>query len=78
MLSGVLRYDGSSRFGSNNKFGWFKSVQGGWVVSQEDFLKNNDAISFLKLRLGYGETGSEDIGDFGYIETFSTTYSYLV
>ncbi len=76
MLSGVLRYDGSSRFGSNNKFGWFKSVQGGWVVSQEDFLKNNDAISFLKLRLGYGETGSEDIGDFGYIETFSTTYSY--
>ncbi len=76
MASGIVRRDGSSRFGSNNQFGWFTSAQAGWVLTEEAFLKDNEFVSFLKLRASYGETGSEFINDFGYLETFSTTFSY--
>ncbi len=76
MFSGILRRDGSSRFGSNYQFGWFPSVQAGWVMTEEPFLMDNNIITFLKLRASYGETGNENIGDFGYLETFRSTFSY--
>ena len=64
LLSAVLRYDGSSRFGKNNKFGWFPAISAGWNMSEESFLKDQEWINQLKLRVGYGETGNDAIGNF--------------
>lgn len=58
-LSG--RIDGSSRFGTNNRYGFFPAVSAGWVLSDESFLKNFKALSFLKLRSSWGRTGNADI-----------------
>jgi TonB-linked SusC/RagA family outer membrane protein len=60
------RYDGSSRFGQNNRYGFFPSVSAGWVLSQENFWKNISAISFLKLRASYGIIGNAEIPNFSY------------
>ncbi|NME70334.1 SusC/RagA family TonB-linked outer membrane protein [Flammeovirga aprica] len=76
MATLVYRRDGSSRFGANNRFGNFFSVQAGWTISNEDFLKNNEHITFLKLRGGYGQTGNEAIGDFMYLSTIGATPAY--
>ncbi|MEN0052513.1 MAG: TonB-dependent receptor, partial [Mucilaginibacter sp.] len=54
----ILRREGSSRFGDNNKFGYFPAVSAGWNISEEDFIKNITAINYLKLRVGYGVTGN--------------------
>lgn len=66
MLTATIRRDGSSRFGSENKYGYFPSVAGGWVISKEDFMSSYSAIDMLKLRASWGQNGSENIGDFGY------------
>ncbi len=58
----TAREDGSSRFGANNKFGFFPSGAFAWRVSEESFLKNNKLISDLKLRASYGITGNDGIG----------------
>ncbi|WP_158826188.1 SusC/RagA family TonB-linked outer membrane protein [Mucilaginibacter lacusdianchii] len=58
LLQGIVRREGSSRFGDNNKFGYFPSVSAGWVLSQESFIKKYDFIDYLKLRVGYGVTGN--------------------
>lgn len=78
MLSVIARYDGSSNFGPNNKFGFFPSVQAGWVISQEEFLKSSDVVNFLKLRGSWGQVGNENIGPFGYLELFGATPSYPI
>lgn len=54
----ILRREGSSRFGENNKWGNFPAVSAGWNVSEEDFLKSSKVINYLKLRVGYGITGN--------------------
>ncbi|WP_338407855.1 TonB-dependent receptor [uncultured Flavobacterium sp.] len=66
LLTGVVRRDGSSRFGPNNKYGIFPSVSGGWAVSKEEFWKDNNVLNTLKIRAGYGVTGNDAIKDFGY------------
>lgn len=58
LLSGSLRYDGSSKFGKNNRFALFPAVSAGWRISNEDFLANNKIISDLKLRASWGKNGS--------------------
>lgn len=63
LLSAVLRRDGFSAFGANNKRAYFPSVSAGWVVSEENFF-NSEKINFLKLRLSYGENGNRNIGRF--------------
>lgn len=60
------RVDGSSRFGANNRYGFFPSVGLGWNVSQEDFWNANGLISRLKLRASWGKTGNDRIGDYNY------------
>ncbi|WP_420147978.1 SusC/RagA family TonB-linked outer membrane protein [Spirosoma sp.] len=61
-LFGVsARIDGSSRFGRNSRYGFFPAVSAGWVLTEEDFLKNNSTFSFLKLRASYGRTGNAEI-----------------
>lgn len=70
------RRDGSSRFAEGYKWSNYFSASGGWVISAEDFLKDSNTISFLKLRGGYGELGSTSgFDNFGYLSTvgFSST-----
>lgn len=59
-----FRADGSSRFGENNRFGFFPSASAGWVLSEENFLKDSKVISFLKLRAGWGITGNAAIPNY--------------
>lgn len=58
LLSASLRREGSSRFGANNKWGWFPAVSLGWRINQEEFMLGNDYVNDLKLRLGWGVTGN--------------------
>ncbi|HAO49270.1 MAG TPA: SusC/RagA family TonB-linked outer membrane protein [Runella sp.] len=65
LFTASFRADGSSRFGANNRYGYFPSAALAWRVSEEDFLKNARAISDLKLRATYGSTGNQDgIGNY--------------
>lgn len=59
-----FRADGSSRFGTNNRFGYFPAVSAGWVLTEEEFLSDVEFLSFLKLRASYGLTGNANIGNF--------------
>ncbi|WP_375445440.1 SusC/RagA family TonB-linked outer membrane protein [uncultured Fibrella sp.] len=61
-LSFIGRLDGSSRFGANNRFGFFPSVSGAWLISEESFLKGKSTISDLKLRASFGTTGNDQLG----------------
>lgn len=58
LLSASIRRDGSSEFGANNKWGWFPSVSAGWRISDENFMKDQQFINNLKLRVSYGLTGN--------------------
>jgi TonB-linked SusC/RagA family outer membrane protein len=55
-----MRFDGSSKLGENNKWGFFPSASLAWIMSEEYFLKDVDAIDQIKLRVGYGRTGNQD------------------
>ena len=61
LLTATMRADGSSKFGKNNKYGYFPSVALGWNINREDFLINSDIFSNLKLRASWGQTGSQEI-----------------
>ena len=67
LLSAAIRADGSSRFGRNNRYGYFPSVSAGWNLSQESFLKSASWLSDLKLRASYGLTGNFQIPNYGSI-----------
>jgi len=77
LFSAVLRRDGSSNFGPENKFGFFPSGSVGWVASEESFLKDSDAINFLKFRASYGIIGNARIGSFGFVSTMSGEGVYV-
>lgn len=64
LLTGNIRYDGSSRFGSNNKWGLFPAISGAWNISNEDFFPKDGAINILKFRTGWGQVGSNEIGNY--------------
>lgn len=63
LLTGTFRYDGSSRFIDDNKWGFFPSAAFAWKIHEESFMKGIGALSNLKLRLGWGKTGQQDVGD---------------
>jgi TonB-linked SusC/RagA family outer membrane protein len=71
-----VRYDGSSRFGEDRKFGLFPSASVGWRISEEDFLSNFSWLDDFKIRASYGRTGNERIPDFRYLTTWSATTAY--
>lgn len=75
-LSGIIRRDGSSRFAADNKWGTFFSVSGGWNIESEDFMKNVKAIDKLKLRIGYGSIGNQNIPLYSYFDRYSNNYYY--
>ncbi len=60
-LTGSIRRDGTSRFSEDNRFGYFPSASFGWQINEENFLRNSSLVSNLRLRLGYGITGQQDI-----------------
>ena len=72
LLTATLRRDGSSRFAEDNRWGLFPSVALAWRINEEDFLVNSDVVSQLKLRVGYGVTGQQDVtGDFPYLARYT-------
>ncbi|MBD3749034.1 MAG: TonB-dependent receptor [Sphingobacteriales bacterium] len=74
-----FRADGSSRFGPNQKYGYFPAASVGWLISEEDFLKNVNWLSSLKLRYGIGSNGnSAGIGDFSYLARYRVGYNYPI
>ncbi|MDB2703100.1 SusC/RagA family TonB-linked outer membrane protein, partial [Flavobacteriaceae bacterium] len=77
LLSAVVRRDGSTRFGPNNRFGIFPSGSVGWLVSDEDFFTNNNIINFLKFRASYGIIGNDRIGDYRYVSTLGGEATYV-
>ncbi|WP_373056347.1 SusC/RagA family TonB-linked outer membrane protein [Zunongwangia sp. H14] len=73
-LNFTARRDGSSRFGPNNRFANFGAIGAAWIISEEEFIKNNLSIlSFAKLRGSYGSTGNDQIGDYGYLDSYQAT-----
>ncbi|WP_170302633.1 SusC/RagA family TonB-linked outer membrane protein [Chitinophaga oryziterrae] len=81
IIEGNGRYDGSSRFPANNRWGFFPSVSGAWIASEENFMKGlSHQLSTLKFRASYGSLGNQNVSDyFGYIQTIPTGLSgYLI
>jgi TonB-linked SusC/RagA family outer membrane protein len=76
LLTTTLRADASSRFSSDNRWGYFPSVALAWRINNEKFLQNVESLSNLKLRLSYGKTGQQDIGsDYPYQSTYTASYN---
>jgi TonB-linked SusC/RagA family outer membrane protein len=71
LLTASLRIDGSSRFGANNKYGVFPSFAFAWRLENEDFIKNLDYVSALKLRSSWGQTGNQSIGNYMSMTTYA-------
>lgn len=71
MLSASIRRDGSSRFGWNNLWGTFAAFGGAWKIDEEEFLKDSNWLSNLKLRYSWGENGNNSIGDYRTFGTLS-------
>lgn len=75
LLTATLRRDGSSKFATGNKWGWFPSLALAWRTSQESFLIDNPTIDNLKFRAGWGATGNQNVNDYAYMAllSFKTT-----
>ncbi|GAF04193.1 SusC/RagA family TonB-linked outer membrane protein [Saccharicrinis fermentans] len=77
MASLTVRHDGSSRFGSNNRYATFPSISTGWIISEESFLKDKlGPVSFLKIRASWGQNGNENIGNFAYLSLITNNNEY--
>lgn len=75
LATATLRRDGSSRFGSGNKYGLFPSGSFAWRISEEDFFKSIHFVNDLKIKLGYGITGNQEIGNYSFASSLNT-YNY--
>lgn len=76
LLEGSLRYDGSSRFLEDVRWGLFPSVSAGWVISSEDFM-DVPQINFLKLRASWGQVGNQNVGNYPFASNLSQTTYYF-
>lgn len=77
LFTGTYRIDGSSRFGENSRYGHFPSVSGGWIISEENFIKSLDWISFLKVRASWGISGNDQVGMYAWRTKYSSNRDYL-
>ncbi len=75
LFTATVRYDGSSRFADGERWGLFPSAAVAWRVKDENFLKDVDAVSDLKIRLGWGQTGQQDTGKEYYTATYKVSTS---
>lgn len=80
LLDGTVNYSGSENFARGNRFGLFPSLSAGWIVSDEDFLRDNNVLSFLKIRASYGATGLDrPVNDrFLFRENWGTVGGYAL
>ena len=76
IITANFREDGSSRFSKGNKWGFFPSVSGAWVISNEEFFPQDATVNYLKLRMGYGQIGNQNIENNAYIDQVRNTYRY--
>ena len=77
MLTATLRYDGSSKFGPENRWGMFPSFAAAWRISEEPWFPKNEYLTYAKLRAGYGITGNQEIGDYSFASVYDTgQYSF--
>lgn len=76
LFTGIIRRDGSTRFGRNYVFGYFPSASIGWVASNENFWPKNDVLTFLKIRASYGVVGNDNISDGAFLSTVSGGRNY--
>ncbi|MDD3892266.1 MAG: SusC/RagA family TonB-linked outer membrane protein, partial [Bacteroidales bacterium] len=76
LLSLTLRRDGSSRFSPENRWGTFYSVSGAWRIDQESFMEDNDFFNMLKLRVGYGAIGNQEVGNYAYSDQIAPNFNY--
>jgi len=77
-FSGILRADGSSRFAEGNRWGYFPAVSAGWRLSSENFLRNSDLISNLKLNVGWGQLGNQNVAAFQYLNIYTKDQQYII
>jgi TonB-linked SusC/RagA family outer membrane protein len=77
LVSASVRRDNSSRFGEDNRVGYFPAVSAGWRIIDEDFLKDQTTLSELKLRGSYGQTGNQPTSNFGARGLIGVGYNYL-
>ena len=74
LLTATIRRDGSSRFGRSKRWGMFPSVSAAWRISEEAWFKKSDLLSDLKIRVGYGVTGSQaSVSNYGYLASYNTS-----
>lgn len=78
MFTGILRRDGSNRFGANNRYGYFPGASLGWNVSEESFWPQNNVVDYFKLRGGFGVTGNDGINDYMFLSLIIPGYNYQV
>ena len=76
LVSATLRYDGSSRFGNNNRWGLFPSIKAAWNIDEEEFMQGSKTVSDLRLRASWGETGNDQIGNFDALGLFGSGALY--
>ena len=76
IFTASIRYDESYKFGPLNRGGYFPGVSGAWIVSNEKFMKNQNFLSFLKFRAGFGKTGNDSISAFRYQDTYVLSANY--
>ncbi len=76
-FTGILRRDGSSKFGPNKRFGIFPSLGVSWVVSDEDFIPDLGPVNILKLRASWGVNGNQEIGDYQFIPLMDYSRGYI-
>lgn len=75
MVTATVRFDGSSKFAAGNRWGTFPSFSAAWNANEEKFLKDLNIFSLLKVRVGYGIVGNQNIDDFTYLSLYNPTYS---
>lgn len=77
-LTAIVRRDGSSKFGANNRYGIFPSLGVSWVVSDENFFPDLSWVDALKFRASWGVNGNQEIGDYQFISTMDKTRGYII
>ncbi|MDX9905390.1 MAG: TonB-dependent receptor [Bacteroidales bacterium] len=76
-FTGIIRRDGSSNFGPNNRYGWFPSVGVSWLLTEEKFIPELGPVDFLKLRASWGINGNDRIGYYQYVSTIDKSRGYI-
>jgi TonB-linked SusC/RagA family outer membrane protein len=79
MINATLRADGSSRFASGNRFGYFPSVSAGWTISNEKFMQSTKSwLDFLKIRVSWGQVGNQNIDNYQYLAPIKNTNTHYL